>query len=92
MHALSVGFFVVASAYVCRLPVFFWHGVCSGSGGRNSKEITRAAFEAASARVSFISDALRRMDELLQKQQSHSENGGSPGKTGQTGAASRKRK
>ncbi|KAL8433073.1 hypothetical protein Efla_006272 [Eimeria flavescens] len=46
-----------------------------GSGTTNHKELTRLAFEAASARVSAISEALRRMDELLHRQQGQSANG-----------------
>ncbi|KAL8444942.1 hypothetical protein Emag_005262 [Eimeria magna] len=63
-----------------------------GSGPKNSKEMTRLAFEAASARVSLISDALRRMEELLQRQQGDFSDDSSPKEKRKAKASSRQRK
>ncbi|KAL8275036.1 hypothetical protein Esti_001092 [Eimeria stiedai] len=60
-----------------------------GSGPKNSKEMTRLAFKAASARVSLISDALRRMEELSQRQQGDSSDGSSRIERGKAKASSR---
>lgn len=51
--------------------------------------MTREAFEAASARVSAIRDALRRMDELLRLDGGQSEERDSRSNGNQTASASR---
>ncbi|CDI76318.1 kelch motif domain-containing protein, putative [Eimeria acervulina] len=60
-----------------------------GCCAKNSKEMTREAFEAASARVSAIRDALRRMDELLRLDGGQSEERDSRSNGNQTASASR---
>ncbi|KAL8434626.1 hypothetical protein ACSSS7_003024 [Eimeria intestinalis] len=63
-----------------------------GSGPKNSKEMKRLAFEAASARVSLISDALRHMEELLQRQHGELSDDSSPKERGKAKGSSRQRK
>ncbi|CDJ49822.1 kelch motif domain-containing protein, putative [Eimeria brunetti] len=62
-----------------------------GCSAKNNKEMTREAFEAASARVSTIRDALHRMDELQRLNGSESEERDSCPSRNHTGSASRHR-
>lgn len=50
-----------------------WLANDAEDGRKSTKEATRAAFDAASARVAAIAGAMRRMDELLQQQQREEE-------------------
>lgn len=65
-----------------RTKPYWMERASSADGGKKStKEVTRSAFEAASARVAAIADALRRMDELLLHEQREGEDDDRPAKS-----------